>query len=157
MTIGSRQGFGVFVKTWEDEWQVTTAAISFAASMGWLVNGFSQPLLGRLADLYGGGPSAQKDNAELKHGILGYINSLSYNFNEEGTWHYMDEVNRVPKFITANIEFQVIHDQTANINTRFYGMEYNKQTINNQEGIMFDTYGKSYSDEAIPYSQPDDA
>ncbi len=53
LTIGSRQGFGVFVKTWEDEWQVTTAAISFAASMGWLVNGFSQPLLGRLADLYG--------------------------------------------------------------------------------------------------------
>ena len=47
LTIGSRQGFGVFVKTWEDEWQVTTAAISFAASMGWLVNGFSQPLLGR--------------------------------------------------------------------------------------------------------------
>ncbi|MBA31459.1 MAG: hypothetical protein CL748_02900 [Chloroflexi bacterium] len=53
LTIGSRQGFGIFVKTWEDEWQVTTAAISFAASMGWLVNGFSQPLLGRLADLYG--------------------------------------------------------------------------------------------------------
>ena len=111
----------------------------------------------RLADLYGGGPAAQADNPELKHGMLGYINSLSYNFNEEGTWHYMDEVNRVPKFITANIEFQVIHDQTANINTRFYGMEYNKQTLNNQEGLMFDTYGKSYSDEAIPYSQPDDA
>ena len=38
LTIGSRQGFGVFVKTWEDDWQVTTAAI--CCVNGWLVNGF---------------------------------------------------------------------------------------------------------------------
>ena len=114
----------------------------------------------RLAELYGGGAAAQIDNPALKHGLLGYINSLSYTYNDEGTWHYMDDVNRVPKYITANIEFQVIHDQTPNIDTRFYGMEYNKQTLNNQKGLMFDSYAPAsapdgmYSDAEIPYSQP---
>ncbi len=56
LAIGSRQGFGVFVKTWEEEWGVTTAAISVAAAIGWLANGFSQPLVGYLTDKYGGRP-----------------------------------------------------------------------------------------------------
>ncbi|MEK9675959.1 MAG: MFS transporter [Chloroflexota bacterium] len=56
LAIGSRQGFGVFVKTWEEEWCVTTAAISVAAAIGWLANGFSQPLVGYLTDKYGGRP-----------------------------------------------------------------------------------------------------
>mgnify|MGYP003132805183 CR=1 FL=1 len=108
----------------------------------------------RLADLYGGGKTAQVDNPELKHGILGYINSLSYTFNDEGTWNNNDEENRVPKFVTANIEFAVIHDQTPNINTRFYGSQYNKQTLNNQLSKMDLTYGDDYSDSEIPTSQP---
>jgi sugar phosphate permease len=56
LAIGSRQGFGVFVKTWEEEWGVTTAASSVAAAIGWLANGFSQPLVGYLTDKYGGRP-----------------------------------------------------------------------------------------------------
>ena len=56
LAIGSRQGFGVFVETWEEDWGVTTAAISSAAAIGWLVNGFSQPLVGWLTDKYGGRP-----------------------------------------------------------------------------------------------------
>ena len=54
IAIGARQGFGVFVKTWEQDWGVTTATISIAAATGWLVNGFSQPFIGRLTDVYGG-------------------------------------------------------------------------------------------------------
>ena len=54
VAIGARQGFGVFVKTWEQDWGVTTATISIAAATGWLVNGFSQPFVGRLTDVYGG-------------------------------------------------------------------------------------------------------
>ena len=54
LAIGSRQGFGVFVETWEKDWGVSTATVSIAASVGWLVNGLSQPLFGRLTDLYGG-------------------------------------------------------------------------------------------------------
>ena len=54
VAIGSRQGFGVFVETWEQDWGVTTATISIAAAVGWLVNGLSQPFVGRLTDVYGG-------------------------------------------------------------------------------------------------------
>jgi MFS family permease len=54
LAIGSRQGFGVFVKTWEQEWGITTATVSIAASVGWLVNGIAQPFVGRLTDVYGG-------------------------------------------------------------------------------------------------------
>ena len=54
LAIGSRQGFGVFVETWEQDWGVTTATISVAAAAGWLVNGISMPIFGRMTDLYGG-------------------------------------------------------------------------------------------------------
>jgi len=54
VAIGARQGFGVFVETWEQDWGVTTATISIAAATGWLVNGISQPFVGRLTDVYGG-------------------------------------------------------------------------------------------------------
>ncbi len=54
IAIGARQGFGIFVKTWEQDWGVTTATISIAAATGWLVNGISQPFVGRLTDVYGG-------------------------------------------------------------------------------------------------------
>jgi len=54
LAIGSRQGFGVFVKTWEQDWAISTATVSIAASVGWLVNGISQPFVGRLTDVYGG-------------------------------------------------------------------------------------------------------
>ncbi|MBT4341047.1 MAG: MFS transporter, partial [Chloroflexi bacterium] len=56
LAIGSRQGFGVFVKTWEEDWGVSTASISVAAAIGWLMNGFSQPIVGFLTDKYGGRP-----------------------------------------------------------------------------------------------------
>jgi len=80
----------------------------------------------RLADLYGGGPKAMIDNFQLRHGVLGFIQSLSYTFNEEGTWNNEDANSRAPKFITATIDYTVIHDKTPNINTRFYGVNYEK-------------------------------
>ena len=54
LVMGTRNGFGVFVETWEREWGVTTGEISVAAAIGWIVNGFSQPILGRIVDRYGG-------------------------------------------------------------------------------------------------------
>ena len=80
----------------------------------------------RLADLYGGGSTAQGDNAELKHGLLGYIQSLNYSFNDDSPWNNEDEESRAPIYITITLGFQVIHDQTPNINTRFYGVNYDK-------------------------------
>ena len=54
LVLGTRNGFGVFVETWEREWGVSTGEISVAAAVGWIVNGFSQPILGKIVDRYGG-------------------------------------------------------------------------------------------------------
>ena len=56
ISIGARQGFGIFISTWEEDWGVTTAAISFVGFVGTLASGFSQPIFGWLADRYGGRP-----------------------------------------------------------------------------------------------------
>ena len=56
LVVGTRQGFGVFVETWEEDWDVSVGAISAAASVGWLLNGISQPFFGRLVDRIGGRP-----------------------------------------------------------------------------------------------------
>lgn len=52
--VGSRQGFGVFVESWENDFGVSVGTISIAAAIGWVVNGLSQPLFGRLTDVFGG-------------------------------------------------------------------------------------------------------
>jgi sugar phosphate permease len=54
LSIGMRQGFGIFVETWQAEFGVGVAAISLAASIGWFVNGSSQVLMGWLIDRIGG-------------------------------------------------------------------------------------------------------
>ena len=54
LSIGMRQGFGIFVETWQTEFGVGVAAISLAASVGWFVNGASQVMMGWLIDRIGG-------------------------------------------------------------------------------------------------------
>ncbi len=54
LAIGTRQSFGVFVETWEEEWEVSVGTISIAASLGWLLNGIAQPFFGRMSDRSGG-------------------------------------------------------------------------------------------------------
>ncbi|MEE8363307.1 MAG: MFS transporter [Dehalococcoidia bacterium] len=54
--VGARQGYGVFVKTWEEDFGVSVGAVSTAAAVGWFVNGISQPIFGRLTDRFGGRP-----------------------------------------------------------------------------------------------------
>ena len=51
--IGTRQGFGIFVDMWGSEWDVNVSSISLAASLGWLVNGLANPIIGQLSDKYG--------------------------------------------------------------------------------------------------------
>lgn len=53
MVIGVRQGFGVFVESWEEDFGASTTAISIAAAIGWIVNGVSQPFFGALTDRIG--------------------------------------------------------------------------------------------------------
>jgi MFS family permease len=56
LVVGTRQSFGIYVRTWEEDWQTSVGAISIAASVGWLLNGLSQPFFGRLTDRIGGRP-----------------------------------------------------------------------------------------------------
>ncbi len=56
LVFGTRQGFGVFIETWEHDWGVSVGTISVAASIGWLVNGLVQPVFGRMVDSIGGRP-----------------------------------------------------------------------------------------------------
>ncbi len=52
--VGARNGFGIFVETWEREFHATVGTISIAAAVGWLVNGASQVVFGRMVDIFGG-------------------------------------------------------------------------------------------------------
>ena len=53
VTVGARNGFGVFIVPMEDHFGWSRSTISLAASLGFLVNGVSQPFLGRIYDKYG--------------------------------------------------------------------------------------------------------
>ena len=54
VTIGGRSAFGVFVVPMSEEFGWSRSIISLAATIGFLVNGLSQPVVGRLFDTFGG-------------------------------------------------------------------------------------------------------
>jgi MFS family permease len=54
VTVGGRSAFGVFVVPMSEEFGWSRSIISLAAAIGFLVNGLSQPFLGRLFDTLGG-------------------------------------------------------------------------------------------------------
>jgi MFS family permease len=54
VTVGSRNAFGVFVVPMSEEFGWSRSTISLAAAIGFLVNGLSQPFVGRLFDTLGG-------------------------------------------------------------------------------------------------------
>lgn len=54
VTVGGRSAFGVFVVPMSEEFGWNRSTISLAAALGFLVNGLSQPFVGRLFDTLGG-------------------------------------------------------------------------------------------------------
>ena len=64
----------------------------------------------RIGEMYG------KQNDEL----MGYIKSLSYTVEQSSPFE-TERGKRVPKFIIANIGYQVIHSTVPNLETKFYG------------------------------------
>ncbi len=54
VSVGGRNGFGVFIIDMTDDFGWSRGTISMAIAIGWLVNGASQPFLGRLYDRFGG-------------------------------------------------------------------------------------------------------
>ena len=54
VVVGGRNSFGVFIIDMTDEFGWSRGTISLAITVGWLINGASQPFLGRLCDRFGG-------------------------------------------------------------------------------------------------------
>lgn len=54
LTVGARNGFGVFVIPMSEDFGWERGTISLAAAIGFLLNGLSQPFIGRLYDRIGG-------------------------------------------------------------------------------------------------------
>jgi len=52
--------------------------------------------------------------------MTGFIKSINYTYPDNSPWETEQE-KRVPKYITANISYQIIHDSVPEINTKFYG------------------------------------
>ena len=53
-TVGGRQSFGTFVLPMSEEFGWNRSTMSLAASIGFLINGLTQPILGQLFDRHGG-------------------------------------------------------------------------------------------------------
>ncbi len=54
VSSGARNGFGVFIIPMEEDLGWSRSSISAAIATGWLINGISQPFIGRLYDRLGG-------------------------------------------------------------------------------------------------------
>ena len=67
----------------------------------------------RLGDMFGGA------GGDINM-MLGFIKSISYTIPDEGVWE-THLGSQVPKYITAAIQFQVIHEQVPSYMTQFYG------------------------------------
>ena len=69
----------------------------------------------RVGELWGNSNDSSRD------GLLGFLNSLSYNFPDESPWEYR-KGQRVPKMIDVEIEYKIMHDEVPSLDTTdFYG------------------------------------
>ena len=72
-----------------------------------------------------------------KKELTGFIKSLTYTVPEESTWESLSDetffgektVNRVPKYIIATVNYQVIHSTVPNLETAFYGYEKSEDSF----------------------------
>ena len=67
----------------------------------------------RMGEMFG------KTNSEL----MGFIKSLSYSVEQSSTWETRVG-SRVPRHVTVSIGYQVIHANVPNLETKFYGINY---------------------------------
>ena len=68
----------------------------------------------RLGELYGGGATGTGQDRMNTETMGGFIKSLSYSFPDESPWE-IKQGYRVPKYVTADIGFQVIHADTPSL------------------------------------------
>ena len=73
----------------------------------------------RYGDLYNAGKT---DNNEFFTGLLGFITSLTYTVPDTATYE-LDSGKKIPQYIEVAIAYTVIHNETPNIQTQFYGYD----------------------------------
>jgi len=78
ITMGARNGVGVFVLPMSEEFGWSRSIISFAGAVGILVNGISQPFLGSVYDKVGGRKLILF--GVLAIGFMVVLLSLTFNF-----------------------------------------------------------------------------
>lgn len=78
LAVGTRNGFGLFFKPWKEEFGWSVSDISAVAAVGTVVNGLTQPFLGRLYDRFGAKPVILASLAVLGAGtvVLSFVNTL---------------------------------------------------------------------------------
>ena len=54
--------------------------------------------------------------------VTGFIKSLTYDYADTSPWE-TEQGKRVPKHISAQISFQILHDSVPRLGTKFYGFE----------------------------------
>ncbi len=54
LSVGGRQGFGLFFDAWRDQFGISISFLSAIAAAGWVINGLAQPVVGGLTDRFGG-------------------------------------------------------------------------------------------------------
>ena len=78
----------------------------------------------RIGDIFGG--SGGDSNM-----MLGFLKSITYTVPPEATWEIAKD-KKVPKYVTAAISYQVIHETVPSYLTQFYGKQ---TTISDQDGM----------------------
>ncbi|MSQ09285.1 MAG: MFS transporter [Dehalococcoidia bacterium] len=78
LAVGTRNGFGLFFKPWQEEFGWSVSQISLVAAIGTVVNGVTQPFLGKLYDRFGAKPIILVSLTALGAGtiVLSFVNQL---------------------------------------------------------------------------------
>ncbi len=98
VVIGVRQGFGVFVEAWEEDFGASTTAVSAAAAIGWVLNGLSQPVFGALTDRFGA-------RRVLIYGILGMGSSTLLVATSTNPWLLGITYGLLLSFVSGALSF----------------------------------------------------
>ena len=78
----------------------------------------------RIGELFGNTDIASESNRQM----LGFIKSVSYSYPDTSPWETI-RGKRVPKHITAAINYQVIHEDVPRLGTSFYGWTGEELTV----------------------------
>jgi MFS family permease len=78
LAVGTRNGFGLFFKPWKEDFGWSVSEISLVAAVGTVINGVTQPFLGKLYDRFGARPVILVSLTTLGVGTvaLSFINEL---------------------------------------------------------------------------------